>query len=61
MIYHTKVNAGRPAVLLLALAIPAVMGVIILVAGVRDRADGLDTAHARARHYCGSCSCSAGR
>jgi hypothetical protein len=33
MIYHSKVDAGKPAALLLSLAIPAVMGVIILVAG----------------------------
>jgi Bacterial PH domain len=33
MIYHTKVDPGKPAVLLLSAAMPAVMGVIILVAG----------------------------
>jgi hypothetical protein len=33
MIYHTKVDAGGPVNLLLVGALPAVMGVIILVAG----------------------------
>jgi Bacterial PH domain len=32
MIYHTKVDAGGPAILLLLSSLPAVMGVIILVA-----------------------------
>src|SRR5579871_5881822 len=32
MIYHTKVDSGGPAILLLLAALPAVMGVIILVA-----------------------------
>ncbi len=31
MIYHTKVDAGKPVILLLVAAQPAVMGVIILV------------------------------
>ena len=31
MIYHTKVDAGGPVILLLLAALPAVMGVIILV------------------------------
>jgi hypothetical protein len=33
MIYHTKVDGGGPVILLLLAALPAVMGVIILVAG----------------------------